>query len=70
MTVKKPLLPKPTAEPDLFGYEFAEKQWERQAVLTKLLDWHHEFLKEKGLVDEFWKWKIVKKYVKPEGGFV
>jgi hypothetical protein len=35
------------------------------ALLSEMLDWHHEYLKEKNLKTDFWEWKIKKGYVKP-----
>ena len=44
------------------------EHYHRQATLTMLLDWVHDFLAEKNLETEYWNWKVAKGYVKSEGG--
>ena len=50
--------------------EQRETHYKQIATLVQLLDWIHDFLKEKNLETEYWNWKVKKGYVKPEGGLV
>lgn len=50
--------------------EQRETHYKQIETLVHLLDWVHDFLKEKNLETEYWNWKVAKGYVKPEGGLL
>lgn len=50
--------------------EQRDSHYKQIETLVVLLDWVHDFLKEKNLETEYWNWKVSKGYVKPEGGII